>query len=165
MSCRPYKTTEANAKSYLRTKGAIDEYLNVINLQKFRELHKVLINQMKTYIPDFDGKLFKEILGGTKVLPESDVFRQADLIKGIRYNENKDIQPDINNSEVTNNDKIPEEVNGFINTLVAELESGMYDAELSVGDIDREDLVKEAQSATTMDDIIKVYKQIWDKVC
>ena len=32
MSCKPYRTSEANAKSYLKTKGAIDAFLNILNI-------------------------------------------------------------------------------------------------------------------------------------
>ena len=85
MSCKPFKTTEANAKSFLRTKGAIDKFLNIIDLNKFRQYHAELKQQVKKYIPDFQDNLFFELDGGKKASPNKNIFQQIDNSKGIYY--------------------------------------------------------------------------------
>ena len=50
MACKPFKTSEANAKSFLKTNGAIDKFLNIKNLSKFRDLHTQLRKQLKIII-------------------------------------------------------------------------------------------------------------------
>lgn len=92
MSCKPFKTTEANAKSFLRTKGAIDKFLNIIDLNKFRQFHGELINQAKKYIPNFSDKLFYEQNGGKKAIPNTQAFKSIDNAKkGVQI---KDISLD-----------------------------------------------------------------------
>ena len=81
MSCKPFKTTEANAKSFLRTKGAIDNFLNILDLNKFRQFHGELINQAKKYIPNFSDKLFYEQNGGKKAIPNTQAFKDIDKAK------------------------------------------------------------------------------------
>jgi hypothetical protein len=85
MSCKPFKTSEANAKSFLRTKGAIDNFLNILDLNTFRKLHGELKNQAKKYIPNFSEKLFFEEQGGKKAIPNSQAFKEIDKAKGIFY--------------------------------------------------------------------------------
>ncbi len=88
MSCKPFKTSEANAKSYLKTKGVIDKYLNVKDLGKFRTLHSELRQQAKDkYFSNVEGwneKLFLENKQGTKVYPNTKVFKEIDKISTIR---------------------------------------------------------------------------------
>jgi hypothetical protein len=80
-----YVSSEANIKQYLRDKGVIDKYLNILDLGKFRTLHNQLKQEIKNYIKDFDGKLFIESDNGTKAYPNKAVFQQIDAYDGIKY--------------------------------------------------------------------------------
>ena len=88
MSCKPFKTSEANAKSYLKTKGVIDDFLNVKDLGKFRTEHSKLRQQAKekyfSNVEGWDEKLFLENKEGTKVYPNTKVFKEIDKISAIR---------------------------------------------------------------------------------
>jgi len=88
MSCKPFKTSEANAKAFLKTKGVIDNFLNVIDLGSFRNLHITLRQQAKTkYFPNVEGwneKLFFENETGTKIYPNKEVFKKIDNINAIK---------------------------------------------------------------------------------
>ena len=89
MSCKPFKTSEANAKSYLKTQGAIDKFLNIKDLNTFRKENAKLKEQAKTkYFSNVQGwneKLFFENREGTKAIPNKAVFKQIDNINGIYY--------------------------------------------------------------------------------
>jgi hypothetical protein len=97
MSCKPFKTSEANAKSYLRTQEVIDKYLNVKDLGKFRTEHSKLRQQAKDkYFPNVEGwneKLFLENKQGTKVYPNKAVFKQIDKINGVKYKDSISFEP------------------------------------------------------------------------
>jgi hypothetical protein len=88
MSCKPFKTSEANAKAFLKTKGVIDNFLNVIDLGSFRNLHITLRQQAKTkYFSNVEGwneKLFFENETGTKIYPNKEVFKKIDNINAIK---------------------------------------------------------------------------------
>jgi len=89
MSCRPFKTSEANAKAFLKTKGAIDNFLNIKDLNTFRKENAILKEQAKNkYFPnvkDWNEKIFFENREGTKAIPNKKVFKQIDNINGIYY--------------------------------------------------------------------------------
>lgn len=89
MACtRPFKGSEANAKSYLRTKGAIDQYLNIVDLNIFRREHKYLREVAKKYLPDFDGMLFFEREDANRrmfVVPNTAVFNAINEAKRRKF--------------------------------------------------------------------------------
>jgi hypothetical protein len=101
MSCKPFKTSEANAKSFLRTKGVIDEFLNVKDLKQFRKLHTELKGQAKSKYfandPQWNEKLFFE--DGNKIVPNKVVFKQIDNINGVKYSKFDKGSIDPNNVE------------------------------------------------------------------
>jgi|694.fasta_scaffold06053_10 hypothetical protein len=101
MSCKPFKTSEANAKSFLRTKGVIDEFLNVKDLKQFRKLHTELKGQAKSKYfandPQWNEKLFFE--DGNKIVPNKLVFKQIDNINGVKYSKFDKGSIDPNNVE------------------------------------------------------------------
>lgn len=77
-----FTTAEAASKAALRTKGAIDRYLNITNLQKFRELNTTWSNYAKeTY--GIEGRLFTE--DNNKAVPNKVAFKNIDRKKGINY--------------------------------------------------------------------------------
>lgn len=122
MSCKPFKTTEANAKSFLRTKGAIDKFLNIIDLNKFRQYHGELINQAKKYIPNFSDKLFYEQNGGKKAIPNTQAFKSIDNAKGFYYSLKPDSQVNyiLKSANALQSDKVRNPKNnlqGFYNDL------------------------------------------------
>lgn len=122
MSCKPFKTTEANAKSFLRTKGAIDNFLNILDISKFRQFHGELINQAKKYIPNFSDKLFYEQNGGKKAIPNTQAFKDIDNAKGFYYSLKPDSQVNyiLKSANALQSDKVRNPKNnlqGFYNDL------------------------------------------------
>lgn len=83
MSCKPFKTSEANAKSYLKTKGAIDAFLNILNLNVFRKENINLSEQARKKGVTFEGNIFLEDNG--KAVPRRDIFKQIDTVNGVYY--------------------------------------------------------------------------------
>lgn len=87
--CPKFVTSEAKAKSFLRTKEVIDKFLNVLNLGEFRKLHTQLRQQAKDKYfsnnPSWNEKLFLEEKGGKKIVPNKVVFKQIDNINNIKY--------------------------------------------------------------------------------
>lgn len=82
-SCE-FKTSEASTKAWYRTKGIIDQYLNILDTGKFRKQTKRLSDVAnKRY--GIEGKLFLEEDGGAKALPNTFMFGQIDKAKGINY--------------------------------------------------------------------------------
>lgn len=83
MSCKlPYKTAEANAKSYLRTKGVIDKYLNIIDYPNFvRENRRLTEAGIKNYA--IEGDWFYSEDNNTKAIPNKELFKQVDNINKI----------------------------------------------------------------------------------
>lgn len=89
IKCPKFVTSEAKAKSFLRTKGVIDKFLNILNLGEFRKLHTQLRQQAKDKYfsnnPSWNEKLFLEEKDGKKIVPNKVVFKQIDNINNIKY--------------------------------------------------------------------------------
>lgn len=88
MSC--FITSEAGAKSSLRSKQLIDDYLNIPNgmLGRFREE----VTRLSRYANDKYGvseRLFFDEQNGTKAVPNQRAFQIIDWKKGIKYPENE----------------------------------------------------------------------------
>lgn len=107
MSCDklPYKKAEQNAKAYLRTKGVINEFLNITDLPNFRKEVTTLTNNAKKYLPEIDiqkDRAFFEEDNGTKALPNTALFQAVDRAKGI-FNQESDniISEEEQNKKIT----------------------------------------------------------------
>jgi len=86
MACRDkekFATSEASSKASLRTKGAIDEFLNILNTGLFRKLNKEWTNYAKEKFGIKENLFFEE---NDKAIPNTKVFTEIDKIKGIQYN-------------------------------------------------------------------------------
>ena len=57
---KKFKTAEASTKSQLRTKGIIDEFLNIIKQNEFRQKNKSLTDYAKSEYGVDKGMLFSE---------------------------------------------------------------------------------------------------------
>lgn len=79
---KKFKTAEASTKSWLRTQGIIDQFLKILDYNKFvksnNELSAVATEKYGT-----TGKLFYEEDG--KAIPNKGAFKQIDNAKGIFY--------------------------------------------------------------------------------
>lgn len=87
MSCndkKKFKTSEASTKASLRTKGAIDAFLNIIDYNKFNNLNNKWTQDAKERF-GIKGRLFSE--ENNKAIPNKEAFRQIDAAKGIFYQE------------------------------------------------------------------------------
>lgn len=87
-----FRTAEAATKASLRTKGAIDKFLNILDIAKFRKLTKEWTEDAKKRF-GITGNLFYE--ENNKAIPNKEAFEQIDNAKGIFY------QLPINNKELT----------------------------------------------------------------
>ena len=117
-----FKTSEAAAKAGLRTKGAINEFLRILDLPLFRKLN----SQYSNYANETYGvkeRLFSE--DGDKAVPNRKAFKQIDAIKGIHYQINEDtiqseeevIQPKASPEVIANMKKIAEKMNVSLQEL------------------------------------------------
>lgn len=87
MSCKDkekFLTAEASSKSRMRTIGAIDEYLNILDLPLFRKTNRKWSDDAKERF-GIQDMLFSEDM--TKAVPNTNAFRQIDRAKGIFYQE------------------------------------------------------------------------------
>lgn len=79
---KKFKTAEASTKSWLRTQGIIDQFLKILDYNKFvknnNELSAIATEKYGT-----TGKLFYEEDG--KAIPNKGAFKQIDNAKGIFY--------------------------------------------------------------------------------
>lgn len=83
-----FRTSEASTKAAMRTKGAIDKFLNIVDLNLFRTLTTKWSNYAKeTY--NVDGRLFSE--DGNKAIPNKQMFKKIDAAKGIFYQKDETI--------------------------------------------------------------------------
>jgi hypothetical protein len=85
MACKDkekFRTSEAASKAALRSKGAIDQFLNIVDTNVFRKLNKKWSTDAKTRF-GLDGKLFLE--ENNKAIPNTSVFQQIDKAKGVHY--------------------------------------------------------------------------------
>lgn len=84
-SCN-FKTSEASTKSWFRTKGLIDKYLNILDLPNFRKANtKWSKHANDTY--GVEGRLFLEENDGKKAVPNKEMFETIDIKKGVFYAE------------------------------------------------------------------------------
>lgn len=82
-----FVTAEASSKASLRTKGAIDRYLNIIDLNLFRTLNTEWSNDAKKRFNISERLFFEE---NNKALPNTSAFKQIDNAKNIFYKESND---------------------------------------------------------------------------
>lgn len=81
-----FKTAEASTKSWLRTNGIIDEFLKILDYNKFVKTNNQLSDVAKEKYGT-TGKLFYEEDG--KAIPNKAAFKQIDNAKGIFYQLNE----------------------------------------------------------------------------
>ncbi len=86
-SCE-FTTSEASTKSWFRTNGLIDKFLNILDLNKFRIKNTEFSNYAKTQY-GVEGRLFYEEQSGKKAFPNTTLFHQIDAAKGNWYKENE----------------------------------------------------------------------------
>ena len=75
---------QARTKALLVKKGVIDQYYNVKNIGQFRTEAFKLRDEMKSYFPDFNDKLFVENKTGTKVYPNEEAFKKLNQMFKVR---------------------------------------------------------------------------------
>ena len=87
-SCN-FKTSEASTKSFFRTRGLIDQYLNIKDLIGFRKANTKWSNYARIKF-GVEGRLFseKEITGSNyqrynQAIPNTEMFKKLDSKKGI----------------------------------------------------------------------------------
>lgn len=107
MACndsKKFKTSEASTKAWLRTKGIIDKFLNILDYNNYVKENNRLSEDAKKRF-NIKGKLFYE--ENNKALPNKEAFKQIDTAKGIFYETKiekdvdlspniKDIKPQVN---------------------------------------------------------------------
>ena len=111
MSCndkKKFKTAEASSKASLRTKGAIDKFLNILDVNIFNKLNKKwTIDAVERF--GIEGKLFYN--DNDKAVANKVAFKKIDNAKGINYSNETDTGLD---SITENNDeKIIRSLNKF----------------------------------------------------
>ena len=79
---KKFKTSEASTKSWLRTQGIIDQFLKILDYNKFVKSNKEL-SDVATEKYGITGKLFYEENG--KAVPNKVAFKQIDNAKGMFY--------------------------------------------------------------------------------
>ena len=79
---KKFKTSEASTKSWLRTNGIIDQFLKILDYNKFIKSNKELSDIAKDKY-GIEGKLFYEEDG--KAIPNKAAFKKIDNAKGIFY--------------------------------------------------------------------------------
>ena len=88
---KKFKTAEASTKSQLRTKGIIDEFLNIIKQNEFRQKNKSLTDYAKSEYGVDKGMLFSEKTVRNanaeyyQAVPNKAAFKAIDAAKGINY--------------------------------------------------------------------------------
>ena len=85
MSCKDkqkFKTSEASSKASMRSKGAIDKFLNILDVNLFNKLNKKWTIDAKERF-NINGNLFLNDNG--KAVANKVAFKQIDTTKGITY--------------------------------------------------------------------------------
>ena len=104
MNCKSkdkFKTSEASTKAWMRTNGAIDKFLNIIDENIFRKSNKKFSAfAEKNY--GTKGKLFLE--ENNKAIPNTALFQAIDKAKGFSYAQEK---------SQLNGDYLEEDMNTF----------------------------------------------------
>ena len=88
-----FKSSEASTKANMRSLGIVDKYLNIQDFKKFLEYN----SKWSKYANEkygIEGRLFTPEFGGTRALPNKEMFHQIDAFKGIFYKENAYLRPD-----------------------------------------------------------------------
>lgn len=91
MSCndkKKFRTSEASTKASLRTKGAIDAFLNIIDYNKFNNLNNKWTTDARERF-GIKGRLFSE--ENNKAIPNKEAFKQIDNANGIFYQEGETV--------------------------------------------------------------------------
>jgi hypothetical protein len=117
-----FKTSEAATKSAMRTKGAINEFLKILDLPLFRRLNSQYSNYASEKY-NIKERLFFE--DGDRAVPNRGAFKQIDNIKGIHYQISEDtiqseeevIQPKATPEVIANMKKIAEKMNVSLQDL------------------------------------------------
>ena len=89
MACKDkekFVTSEASTKAAMRTRGAIDRFLNIVDLGLFRTLNTRWSNDAKERF-GVQKMLFSEINDGKKAVPNREAFKTIDNAKGVFYQE------------------------------------------------------------------------------
>ena len=111
MNCndkKKFKTAEASSKASLRTKGAIDKFLNILDVNMFNKLNKKWTTDAVERF-DIEGKLFYN--DNDKAVANKVAFKKIDNAKDINYSNETDTGLD---SITENNDeKIIRSLNKF----------------------------------------------------
>ena len=79
---KKFKTSEASTKAWLRTNGIINEFLKILDYNKFVKSNKELSDVAKDKY-GIEGRLFYEEDG--KAIPNKAAFKKIDNAKGIFY--------------------------------------------------------------------------------
>ena len=83
---KKFLTAEASTKAAMRTERAIDEFLNIINVKKFRELNTQWSNNAKERFNIEEPLFMEDTVGGKlKAVPNKRIFKAIDNAKGIYY--------------------------------------------------------------------------------
>jgi len=93
MACKDkekFVTSEASTKAAMRTRGAIDKFLNIVDLGLFRTLNTKWSNDAKERF-GIQKMLFSEENDGKKAVPNREAFQTIDNGKGIFYQTGEDI--------------------------------------------------------------------------
>ncbi len=99
MSCndkKKFTTSEASTKASLRTKGAIDAYLNILDSSLFRKLNKEWSSVAKEKF-GVTGNLFSE--ENDKAIANKQAFKQIDNAKGINYQLESDTESSLSSPQ------------------------------------------------------------------
>jgi len=83
---KKFKTSEASTKAWLRTRGIIDQFLKILDYNKFVKSNNEL-SAIATEKYGTTGKLFYEEDG--KAIPNKSAFKQIDNAKGVFYQLNE----------------------------------------------------------------------------
>lgn len=87
---KKFLTAEASTKAAMRTEKAIDEFLNIINVKKFRELNTQWSNSAKKRFNIEEPLFMEDTIGGKlKAVPNKRMFKAIDNAKGIFYQEDE----------------------------------------------------------------------------
>ena len=76
----PYKGAKDNTKEYLIQQGAIDQYNNILDLQKFRQINRKMSEQANSRYGISDKRLWLED-NDTKAVPNTEVLKQIDSVR------------------------------------------------------------------------------------
>ena len=89
MNCndkKKFRTAEASSKASLRTKGAIDKFLNILDTNLFRKYNKQWSQDARERF-SISGSLFYE--ENNKAIPNKEAFQTIDKAKILENNENE----------------------------------------------------------------------------